>query len=468
MSRVLLLVILGALLLLPAAADAAGSTDVVVSQVYGGGGNAGATFGTTTSSSSTPGPAPSTWRAGRLQYATAAVTDVAADRPRGIDRAGPLVPGPAGIERRRRRRSADAGRDRNEQPRRGKREDRARSRRGRANVWRLGRELFGARRGFRRLRRRERFRGHRFRCGAFQYHGRGSCGQRLHGYERQHGRLTAATPAPRNSASPTHLCAGTPSSGPSGSVNVALDVASVLTVSLDRRRSASERSRPAIDPRHSRTGHRVDQQHFRLLARGRSDDLRPDRPSARVVGNRTGRRNAGRWTQRWRTRFRSDRTATGLTIGTKSASSAVGGDVWATNIGFSAPLPLVATRPLLGNRDLHGGRSLKQSPRACRRRRAFADRLLPQRRSAAIGLASALSVSPHDSHLPHPVRGGSTCETTAPSRSWSTVRRRERRHEVAPDLTGTSAPRPRRSAVLTLRAEANETPNPATITCWSY
>jgi hypothetical protein len=32
-----------------------------------------------------------------------------------------------------------------------------------------------------------------------------------------------------------------------------------------------------------------------------------------------------------------------LTVGTKAASSAAGGDVWATNIGFSSPLPLVAT-----------------------------------------------------------------------------------------------------------------------------
>jgi hypothetical protein len=35
--------------------------------------------------------------------------------------------------------------------------------------------------------------------------------------------------------------------------------------------------------------------------------------------------------------------ATALTVGTKSAASAAGGDVWATNIGFSSPLPLVAT-----------------------------------------------------------------------------------------------------------------------------
>jgi hypothetical protein len=35
--------------------------------------------------------------------------------------------------------------------------------------------------------------------------------------------------------------------------------------------------------------------------------------------------------------------ATGLTVGTKASSSAAGGDAWATNIGFSSSLPLVAT-----------------------------------------------------------------------------------------------------------------------------
>jgi len=35
--------------------------------------------------------------------------------------------------------------------------------------------------------------------------------------------------------------------------------------------------------------------------------------------------------------------ATALTVGSKAASSAAGGDVWATNIGFASSLPLVAT-----------------------------------------------------------------------------------------------------------------------------
>jgi uncharacterized protein len=46
--------------------------------------------------------------------------------------------------------------------------------------------------------------------------------------------FTAAEPAPRNSASPENPCSGAPSPGPTGSVNVALDVASVLSVSIDR------------------------------------------------------------------------------------------------------------------------------------------------------------------------------------------------------------------------------------------
>lgn len=35
--------------------------------------------------------------------------------------------------------------------------------------------------------------------------------------------------------------------------------------------------------------------------------------------------------------------AASLTVGTKDAPSAGGGDIWATRIGFSSPLPLVAT-----------------------------------------------------------------------------------------------------------------------------
>jgi uncharacterized protein len=65
--------------------------------------------------------------------------------------------------------------------------------------------------------------------------------------------FAAAGPAPRNSASPASSCASTPA-GPSGSVNVALDVASVLSCRLTAPRSASARSRPATGRSRSRNG----------------------------------------------------------------------------------------------------------------------------------------------------------------------------------------------------------------------
>ena len=109
MSRVLLFVILGVLLLLPAAADAAGPADVVMGQSLRRRRKRGRHIsGTITSSSSTPGQPPSTWRAGAVQYATAAGATWQSDRPCGNDRPGPLLPGPAGIERRRRRRTSAA------------------------------------------------------------------------------------------------------------------------------------------------------------------------------------------------------------------------------------------------------------------------------------------------------------------------------------------------------------------------
>src|SRR5437763_506681 len=46
--------------------------------------------------------------------------------------------------------------------------------------------------------------------------------------------LTATTPDPRHAASAAHVCAGTLPPGPTGAVHVDLDIASVLSISLDR------------------------------------------------------------------------------------------------------------------------------------------------------------------------------------------------------------------------------------------
>ena len=187
-------------------------------------------------------------------------------------------------------------------------------------------------------------RGLRFGCGAFQHHGRGSCEQRLHRHDDNAADFTAATPAPRNSASPAH---------------VVWRHAFLRAERLRERRSKRgfrphRVTRPSLAQLRnvhvrrsagaaSRAGHRVEQQRRRLLARGRSDGLRPDRPSARAVGDRTGRRNARRRPQRWRTRSDPGRAGDGVDRGHEVHSECSGRRVWATNIGFSAPLPLVAT-----------------------------------------------------------------------------------------------------------------------------
>ena len=156
--------------------------------------------------------------------------------------------------------------------------------------------------------------------------------------------FTAATPAPRNSASPAHVCAGTPSSGPSGSVNVALDVASVLTMSLDRPSLSfgtfTSGDRPAPLPERVTVSSNNTAGYSLVVAR--TTFAPTDLPlalsaTAPAGGTLGGALGGGALVPI------PIAPATGLTVGTKSAASAADGDVWATNIGFSAPLPLVAT-----------------------------------------------------------------------------------------------------------------------------
>ena len=344
MSRVLLVVILGVLLLLPAAADAAGSSDVVISQIYGGGGNAGATFRNDYVELFNAGSATVDLAGWTVQYATAAGATWQATALAGTIAPGPLLPGPACIERRRRRRTSDAGRDRNEQPRRGEREDCARSRHGRAHVWGLGRELLGL---------VEDLVGY---GDASDFEGSGSAAALSNttaalrsdsgctDTNDNAADFTAATPAPRNSASPAHLCAGTPSSGPSGSVNVDLNVASVLTVSLDHPSLSfgtfTSGDRPAPLP--ERVTVSSNNAAGYSLAVARTTFAPTDLPlalsaTAPAGGTLGGGLSGGALVPI------PVAPATALTVGTKSTASAAGGDVWATNIGFSAPLPLVAT-----------------------------------------------------------------------------------------------------------------------------
>jgi hypothetical protein len=156
--------------------------------------------------------------------------------------------------------------------------------------------------------------------------------------------FTAAAPEPRNSISPTRACASTPSVGASAAANVDLDVASVLSVSLDRSSlsfgTAAAGATPAPLPENvtvssnNPTGY--------SLAVARTSFAPRDLPLAIAAtapaGATLGPPLAGGGLVPI-----PIQPAAALTVGTKDTPSAGGGDTWATRIGFSSPLPLVAT-----------------------------------------------------------------------------------------------------------------------------
>jgi Lamin Tail Domain len=156
--------------------------------------------------------------------------------------------------------------------------------------------------------------------------------------------FAAAAPAPRNSASPAHSCGSASSPGPSGSVNVDLDVASVLSVSLDRPSLSfgtfTSGDRPGPLPErvtvssNNATGYSLVVARTAFAPTDLPLALSTTAPAGGVLG---GALSGGALVPIPVT------PATGLTVGTKATSSAAGGDVWATSLGFSSPLPLVAT-----------------------------------------------------------------------------------------------------------------------------
>jgi hypothetical protein len=156
--------------------------------------------------------------------------------------------------------------------------------------------------------------------------------------------FAAAAPTPRNSASPAHACAGTPSPGPGGAVNVALDVASVLSVSLDRPSLSfgtfTSGDRPAPLP--ERVTVSSNNAAGYSLAVARTSFAPRDLPLALSATAPSGGALADALAGGALAPI-PIAPAAALTVGTKSAASAAGGDVWATNIGFASALPLVAT-----------------------------------------------------------------------------------------------------------------------------
>jgi hypothetical protein len=345
MSRVLLLALLAALLLFPTAAGA-GASNVVVSQIYGGGGNAGATFRNDYVELFNAGSGAVDLSGWTVQYATAAGTTWQATALSGTiapgryyliqlasnaDVGAALPPADATGT------SNLAGTSGKIALVRGAAAVTCGASAGSCSADPLVEDLVGY-------------------GSASDFEGAGSAAAlsntsaalRANGGCTDTGDNTtdfaAGEPAPRNSASPENLCTGTPSPGPTGSVNVALDVASVLSVSLDRPSLSfgtfTSGDRPAPLPERVTVSSNNTAGYSLVVAR--TAFAPADLPLALSATAPAGGALGGALTGGALVPIPVT-PATGLAVGTKAASSALGGDVWATNIGFSSTLPLVAT-----------------------------------------------------------------------------------------------------------------------------
>jgi hypothetical protein len=152
--------------------------------------------------------------------------------------------------------------------------------------------------------------------------------------------VAAAAPAPRNSASSAQSCASAPPSGVSGSVHVGLDLASVLSVSLDPASlsfgTATSGDTPAPLPENvtvssnNIAGYSLSVARTAFAPRDLPLAIGATAPS----GGRLGTGLGGGLTPI------PISPAAALVVGTKDAPSSDSGDVWATRIGFSSALPL--------------------------------------------------------------------------------------------------------------------------------
>jgi hypothetical protein len=156
--------------------------------------------------------------------------------------------------------------------------------------------------------------------------------------------FATAVPDPRASASEALTCSGGPSSGASGSARIDLDVGSVLSVSLDRSSlsfgTAAAGTTPAPLPENVTVSSNNAAGYSLTVVRSIFSPR--DLPLALGATAPTGGALAPPLAGGALAPI-PVAPATALSIGTKDTASASTGDVWATRIGFSAPIPLVAS-----------------------------------------------------------------------------------------------------------------------------
>jgi hypothetical protein len=156
--------------------------------------------------------------------------------------------------------------------------------------------------------------------------------------------FTAATPTPRNAASASQPCAGGPPPGPGGAVHVDVDVASVLSISLDHTTlsfgATAAGATPAPLPEdvtvssNNPAGYALTVARTAFTPRDLPLALGATAPAgATLAPPLTGGALVPIPVQ----------PAAALTIGTKSSPTAAAGDIWPARLGFSSPVPLVPT-----------------------------------------------------------------------------------------------------------------------------
>ncbi|MFL5946261.1 MAG: lamin tail domain-containing protein [Gaiellaceae bacterium] len=155
--------------------------------------------------------------------------------------------------------------------------------------------------------------------------------------------FAAATPDPQSTTAAAHTCAGTPAPG-GGDVRVDLDLASALSVSVDRSSLSFGAAAAGSTPSSLAENVTVSSNNavgYTLAVRRTAFSPR-DLPLAigasAPAGATLGPALAGGALAPI-----PIQPASAFTIGTRDGVSAAAGDTWPARIGFSAPLPLVAT-----------------------------------------------------------------------------------------------------------------------------
>jgi hypothetical protein len=345
MPRILLLAVLSAFLFLPAAANAS-TSGVVVSQVYGGGGNSGASFQNDFVELFNAGSSPVDISGWTVQYATAAGTSWQTTGVNGTIGAGHyyLVQLASGGTAGSALPASDATGTSNLAAASGKI---ALVRDGNALTCGASAGSCSASASV------EDFVGY---GSASDFEGAGSAPAASNTLATRRGDngcadtnenatdFTAVAPDPRNSAAATQSCGSTPSPGASASVQVDVDIASVLAVSLDRASlsfgTAAAGSTPTPLPENVTVSTNNAAGYSLAVARTAFSprDLPLALSATAPAGATLGSSLAG-----------GDLVpipippAAALNVGSKAGPSTGSGDVWASRIGFSSPLPIVPT-----------------------------------------------------------------------------------------------------------------------------